>query len=73
MVSVHTMVTVQDFNGLEHGDYRRMSFCVHTQEGEGLVERHVHLFEVKTCSPGTSGQVHKLRTCMPDEEKEKAE
>ena len=29
-----------------------MIVCVHTQEGEGLVERHALLFEAKTYSPG---------------------
>ena len=28
-----------------------MIFCVHTQEGTGLVERHERLFEEKTYSP----------------------
>ena len=29
-----------------------MIFCSHTQEGEGLVERHALLFEAKTLIPG---------------------
>ena len=41
VASVHTTVTFQAFNGLEH---EARLFCVHTQEGEGLVvpgtERH---------------------------------
>ena len=27
-------------------------FCAHTQEGEGLVERHTRRFEAKTYLPG---------------------
>ena len=38
-------------------DGRRVIFCAHTQEGEGLVvpgtERHVRLFEVRTRTPET--------------------
>ena len=35
---VHTTVTFQTFNGLEHGIVHRcVIFCTHTQEGEGLV------------------------------------
>ena len=49
MVSVHTTVTVQAFNGTRDG--RRMIFCAHIHEGERLVKRHVRLFE-KTYSPG---------------------
>ena len=29
-----------------------MIICAHTQEGEGLIERHARLFEAKTYSPG---------------------
>ena len=62
MASVHTTVTVQDFNGLEHGMVGARFFCAYTQEGEGLVERHAGLFEAKTYSPG--GRVLTWCTCM---------
>ena len=49
MASVHTKVTVQAFTTQ---DGKRMIFCAHTQEGEGLVERLVLLFKAKTNLPG---------------------
>ena len=29
-----------------------MIFCAHTQDGEGLIERHERLFVAKAYSPG---------------------
>ena len=37
VVSVHTTVIFQAFNGLEHGIAGARFFCTHSQEGEGLV------------------------------------
>ena len=53
MAPVHTTVTIQAFTGLGPGMVG--DFCVHTQKeggGGGLIERHVHLLETKTYSPG---------------------
>ena len=55
MASVHTTVTFQAFNDL-NTDGRRVIFCAHTQEGEGLIvlgtERHVCVFKMSTHKPG---------------------
>ena len=52
VASVHTTVTFQAFNGLEHGMVGAWFFVRISIEGEGLVvpgiERHAHLFELKT-------------------------
>ena len=52
MASVHTTVSIQAFNGLEHGIEGACLFFVHAREGEGLIERLAYLFEAKTYSPG---------------------
>ena len=67
MASIHTTVTIQAFNGLEYGWKAHDFLCAHTQEGEGLLERHTRLFEVKTYLPGEE-TVHQLRTNMPVED-----
>ena len=37
VVSVHTTVIFQAFNGLEHGIAGARFFCTHSQEGRGLL------------------------------------
>ena len=48
MASVNTTVSVQAFNGLEHG---MVGACAHTTEWEGFIERLARLFEAKTSLP----------------------
>ena len=48
MASVHITVSVQTFNGLEHGMVGEYFFCAHSPEGEGLVETLERLFEEET-------------------------
>ena len=39
-----------------------MIFCAHTQEEEGLIEKHERLFEAKTYSPVEDTYVRQTRT-----------